>query len=363
MRTLRAPTAPGIVAGGIAAAIAVAAPALAAGDGWRVDHHPQPAGLALSGVFTASAHEAWVAGTQLGKGHIGTGVTDSTAVIEQWNGSRWTTVAGLPRIAEPVASLNAVGGSGASDAWAVGDTISAAGSAAGLVEHFSGSAWTAVPSASAPGATLTTVSADSPSDAWAGGFTSTGPLAEHWNGTAWQVTTVPAPPDADSLTSIFAISAADAWAVGSGHQPGYGGGSFSFLEHWDGNGWSLVSTTATGTVLTGITGTGAGDVWAVGNTSSPAGPMIEHFNGTTWAQMAVPAAGQNLAAIAALTPRDAWAMSEDGLLAEHWNGSAWKRVDTAPYLPAGFSLTSMSGVVGGPLFAVGNTGILEQPRP
>lgn len=356
----------GLAAGALAATVVAvpAGPALAAASGWRVDHHPQPDGLSLSGVFTASAHQAWAAGTRLGHGTTSTGVTDATAVIEQWNGSRWSLTTGLPHIAEPVAAFNALGGTGASDVWAVGDTITSAGATAGLAEHFDGSSWTVVPSASAPGATLTAVSADSPADAWAGGFTASGPLAEHWNGTAWQVTTMPTPADARELTSVFATSPGNAWAAGVGREPGYSGGGFSFLDHWNGSRWSLVSTTAPGTVLASLGGTGAGDIWSLGSTASPAGPLVEHFDGTAWSQVADPAAGgQNLAAMAALTPRDAWAMSGNGLLVERWNGTAWRRTDTAPYLPAGFGLTAMSGVSGGPLFAVGGTGILEQPRP
>jgi hypothetical protein len=352
----------GLAAAAFAVTVAAAGPALAASSGWRVDHHPQPAGLSLNGVFTASASQAWVAGTQFSS--TSTGATDSKAVIEQWNGSHWTRTTGLPHLTQPTAALNAIGGSGASDVWAVGDTITAAGAEASLAEHFDGSAWTAVPSAEVPGGTLTAVSADSAADAWAGGSTSAGPLVEHWNGTAWQVATMPAPAGARALTSVFVVSADDAWAAGLGRQPGYSGGGFSFLEHWNGSRWSLVSTTAPGTVLTSLAGTGAGDIWALGSTASPAGPLIEHFNGTTWSQVADPAAGgQFLAAIAALTPGDAWAMSANGLLAEHWNGTAWQRTNTAPYLPAGFGLAGMSGVTGGPLFAVGGTGILDQPQP
>jgi hypothetical protein len=343
-----------ILAAGTAAAIAAASPALAAGSAWRVDHHPQPAGLALNGVFTASPQQAWVAGTRLGRGHISTGVTDSTGVIEQWNGSRWTTTPGLPHISAPVTSLNAISGTGVTDVWAVGDTITSAGTSHGLAEHFNGATWTVVASPRMAGTSLGTVSADSPTDAWAGGSNSSGPLAEHWNGTGWRVTKIPSPPDAHTVESIDATSPTNAWALGLGSVPGYSGGAFSFADHWNGSHWSLAFTTATGTVLTGLSGTSASDMWAVGS------GLIEHFDGTAWTQVANPA-GQNLAAVAALSPGDAWAMSQDGLLVEHWNGSSWAQTATAPYLPAGFSLRSMSGLAGGPLFAVGNTGILEQP--
>jgi hypothetical protein len=90
--------------------------------------------------------------------------------------------------------------------------------------------------------------------------------------------------------------------------------------------------------------------------------LIEHFNGKTWTQ--VPNLGGDLAGVAALSPTDAWAMSFDGKLTEHWNGTAWQAVSTAPNLPAGFQLgqdsggdhpgaPAMSGMAGGPLFAVG----------
>jgi hypothetical protein len=126
-------------------------------------------------------------------------------------------------------------------------------------------------------------------------------------------------------------------------------------------------------VTEAISGSSPSDVWAVGKIVNGATrPLIDHFNGATWTQVKSPAVtGEDLAAVAALSPTDAWAMSADGELAEAWNGTAWTTVPTAPNLPAGFQMGNtgqfggpdMSGVVGGPLFAVGDNGILEQPHP
>ena len=87
----------------------------------------------------------------------------------------------------------------------------------------------------------------------------------------------------------------------------------------------------------------------------------------------------DLFAVNALSADDVWAIALDGSFTEQWNGTTWNSVSPAASIPAGFSVgggflwggNSMSGVPGGPLFAVGgNSGggnneatILEQPQP
>ena len=114
----------------------------------------------------------------------------------------------------------------------------------------------------------------------------------------------------------------------------------------------------------------ANDVWAVGN-----GGLILNWNGTQWSQVANPAGqGASLAAVAALSANDAWAINLNGSVTEQWNGTQWTAVPPASALPAGFRTSggfisggSLSGLTGGPLFAVGNTDnattILQQPQP
>ena len=77
------------------------------------------------------------------------------------------------------------------DAWAVGEQ----NSNQTVTEHWNGAAWTLVPSPSVTVGTtldtLTGVSAIGRSDVWTVGYTtlqnSDQTLAEHWDGTAWQI--------------------------------------------------------------------------------------------------------------------------------------------------------------------------------
>ena len=138
----------------------------------------------------------------------------------------------------------------------------------------------------------------------------------------------------------------------------------------DGTQWSIVSLPASGT-LHSLSAVSANDVWAVGNNG-----LILNWNGTQWGQVANPARqGAALEGVDALSANDVWAINLLGTVTEQWNGTQWTAVPPASALPAGFRAAggsgtggSLSGLTGGPLFAVGNNGdnqttILQQPQP
>jgi hypothetical protein len=132
------------------------------------------------------------------------------------------------------------------NAWAVGSDANHS-----LIEHRNSAlAWSVVPSpANEPaGGELDAITAVSANDIWAVGHSRSGsvgnafePLIEHWNGTAW--TLVPSPSVTagnaqDTLSSVSAIGSSDVWAVGAALQ------NFSvnqtLAEHWDGTAWQIV---------------------------------------------------------------------------------------------------------------------------
>jgi len=353
------------VAGGVAAALIAASPALAAGT-WQVDSSPNPAGSTfsqLTGTFAASHTEAWA----VGQTRVAASGNGFETLIEEWNGSTWSIVPGAPASAS-ASSLNGVSGTGPSDIWAVGQNSSTS-----FIEHWNGQSWSQVasPASDPPDSQLNAVSADSPTDAWAGGSamnannTGLTPLIEHWNGTQWSVS--PGAINSGRILSIAAISPADVWALAAAA----GKGSPAVIERWNGSTWSIVSLPVTAT-LHGLSAVSANDVWAVGN-----GGVILNWNGTQWNQVANPAGqGASLDAVTALSANDAWAINLNGAVTEQWNGTQWTAVPPASALPADFrtagGLTfggSLSGLTGGPLFAVGNTdtdnqtAILQQPQP
>ena len=174
------------VAGGAAAALIAASPALAAGT-WQVDSSPNPTGSTFSQLnssFAASHTQAWA----VGQTRVAASGNGFETLIEEWNGSTWSVVPGAPASVS-ASFLNGVSGTGPSDIWAVGQNAGTS-----FIEHWNGKSWSHVasPAGEPPDGQLNAVSADSPTDAWAAGSAMNAndqvvPLIEHWNGTQWSV--------------------------------------------------------------------------------------------------------------------------------------------------------------------------------
>jgi hypothetical protein len=174
------------------------------------------------------------------------------------------------------------------------------------------------------------VAAVSATDAWAVGSypppsigAPSRTLIEHWNGTAWTQMPSPNPARSAELSGVAAVSATDAWAVGSYSSAGISA-QRTFIEHWDGTAWSQVpSPRSGGHYLYAVAAISPTDAWAVGS-------LIEHWNGTAWKQVPLqyPAGFAGLYGVAAVSATDAWAVGADrrGTLVEHWDGTAWKLV-------------------------------------
>jgi hypothetical protein len=214
----------------------------------------------------------------------------------------------------------------------------------------------------------------------------------------WTVINPPDPPGTTfaTLNSVFAASPAQAWAVGEVRGPASGDSFNALIGKWNGSTWSIVPGANVGpatstTPLYGVSGSGPDDVWAVGQDSaiSPSdvwalgrvgtgdqrdrSNVMEHWNGSQWSVVTLPASGL-LNSISAVSASDVWAVGNGGLT-EQWNGTQWNSVPPAASIPAGFSLSgfgsSLGGVTGGPLFAVGGSNgggnnevtILEQTQP
>lgn len=192
------------------------------------------------------------------------------------------------------------------------------------------------------------MSAVNGSDMWAVGWAVTSdqgtvPLAEHWDGAAWQVTRTPLHRRRPfgNLDAVSAPAPDDVWAVGASSVTQYGSGR-ALAEHWNGKRWQVIPTNTYGfgtSELTAVTAAAPDDVWAVGYyyDSGGSGTVIEHWNGSAWTVVdhANPADAYlaSLSGVSAVAADNVWAVgsyldqsSNDVTLVEHWNGKRWQPV-------------------------------------
>lgn len=374
--------------GGVAAALATAVLAApwavqqaAAGSclpaGATPSISPSKTDNALRGVTSVSACDVWAVGS-FQAGQV------AHTLIEHWDGKTWSRSSSPnPGGSTGDSELLDVSAVSASDVWATGSFSTAAGVARTFVVHWNGSKWSRVASPNAGGAsignTLASIDARSARDVWAvGSFgdvsTSNGgsssgsgsggsgtssvdyvsPLIEHWNGTRWTRVAAIASPSAE-LTSVSALGARDAWAVG---RIAGSSGSQALTLHWNGTRWVRVAGArlAKFATLTGVAGVAHDNVWAVGTTqSSSGGPanLVEHWNGTRWVRIAAPTPGGagtfNLLMNVTVTPRGSvWVAGNSFNLSTgavhgytlHRSGTSWTR--TPVRTPAGASGTAAS---------------------
>jgi hypothetical protein len=209
------------------------------------------------------------------------------------------------------------------------------------------------------------VSGVASNDVWAVG-TMRGPdnpdfgeqFIEHWNGQSWSV--VPSPTvEGDALNSVVAVSANNVWAVGAVAPEG----ANALVEHWDGTSWSIVSNSVIAGAgrLSSVSADAVNDVWAVGEAGNGGAPLL-HFNGTTWSQLPGPPSSMEANAVVALSPTDAWAVGKKQYEAanyrvafrasiEQWNGTSWSIVSSP--LTNNSSLNGIAAISASDILAVG----------
>lgn len=223
---------------------------------------------------------------------------------------------------------------------------------------------------SAAGA-LSGVAAVSASNAWAVGSTGSQAaekvLMLHWNGKSWARLTSPKIlVGAGALSAVTVVSAKDAWAVGT--TSGAIGSGHALILHWNGKAWSRVTGVPTiPGQLNAVTAT-ASSVWAVGTFLSPTviAPLIMHWNGKAWSRSSIKLNPDSqsesvLTGVAVTAAKTAWAVgyTSQGIpsaVLAHWNGSRWNTTDTSFPFKTGIQ-RSLNGAAAGPhgtAFAVGS---------
>ncbi|GLY85756.1 hypothetical protein [Actinoallomurus iriomotensis] len=140
---------------------------------------------------------------------------------------------------------------------------------------------------------LSGITATGPRDAWAAGYCGTtgAPgvwgtyvgLIEHWNGRRWL--RVPTP-QAQSYTSVVAVSPRDAWATaGPSHAPGI---SPPAAIHWDGHRWSPAADGLPRNAAFEALAVTSSGVWGVADTGDASSPFLVRRQAGSWSRVTVP---------------------------------------------------------------------------
>jgi hypothetical protein len=293
----------------------------------------------LNGITVISPSDIWAVGAFYPS--MRDGFYHSFTLTEHWDGKKWTTVPSPDPPGPAHTGLEGVTSITTDDVWAVGSFQSDTEPRRALIEHWDGKKWSIVANPNTPTlgvGELRAITAISPDNLWAVG----GYWIEHWDGRAWTI--VPRPnvtgeyTVTEQLESISAISTTNIWAVGSYRINGPGSSKILIL-HWDGKSWSRSPVPSTDleqfSVLHGVVTLSNGEAWAVGEhtTYSPNAEiqvksLIMHWDGKQWSIAPSPNPGirNNLTAVAARSPNDIWAVgnsNDQTTILIHWDGRAW----------------------------------------
>lgn len=242
---------------------------------WTRVEVPEEAGDRFDGVDGIAADDVWAVG--------------SVAIhsrITHWDGRRWTPVP----VEEPVgtsSTLVRVDAVTPHDAWAVGSVQTADAGHRGIVQHWNGHRWSlvALPDTDFGDYFLSAVTAVSPTDVWVAGTASGQPLVLHWNGRRWARAALPRLDGVTaSLEGLSTHSAHELWAVGW-TQTGGVGTRRPLALRFDGNAWTLDTTTPDeyGQMIDAVSW--KGDIWAVGYGVQPS---LYRRHGVRWTSVRTP---------------------------------------------------------------------------
>ena len=201
-------------------------------------------------------------------------------------------------------NLEDLAGTSSSDIWAVGSMDSLEGGFWTLTVHWNGTEWIQVPSPnkSAPGGpvytqTLRDAIAFAPNDVWAVGFYLIGnvkhTLVQHWDGNQWSIVPSPDGPTGDGgLNGISGTSSSDIWVVGEHDNATYYAMAKALAMHWNGTAWSVVlppNPSSWGvSPLNSVLARSPNDVYAVGQWENPTqglSTFVVHWDGAGWTQV------------------------------------------------------------------------------
>jgi hypothetical protein len=288
-----------------------------------------------------------------------------------WDGSRLTVVP-APAASPGYNHFNAVAMAGSSDVWAVGYKTPRYYTTAftALIEHWDGSRWTVVPSPYQGAAELTAIAAVSPTDVWAVGIRTgipQGSLVLHYDGTKWSTVADGHASDNTNLRGVAVTSANGVYVGGS--TTGDNGDRVTFVERWNGTSWTVEPTLSEPEYneFNAIAADPSGTVFGVGWMSPDLGyfAFTERYDGSTWTIEPTPEFGppnSNLYGVVMTSPSQAWAVGYQsghgvGPVIIKWDGAQWS-VDPDPSTTC--CILYGIGRAGNTLWAVGDNLIMRR---
>ena len=318
-----------------AVAVLVAASALAALPAGATG---SPSLTALNSVSCADATTCVAVGTRV------TGALDKT-LVKSWNGTSWSVGISPNPPGKTNAMLNAINCPSSTSCIAVGNYATKTWSRT-LIERWNGTTWTIVAGPNPPGRTFASLyglACPSTTSCIAVGNYSTKSwsrtLIERWNGATWTIDLSPNPPGL-SFAIVGSISCPD---VASCNAVGFfmaAGKTKTLVERWNGSGWAIVASPNPAPGLLEFAGLGSvacvsdADCYAVGFSVTATGvgsrALIEHWNGSTWSidPEPDPAGALDFPALLGVACTDranchAVGFASNKTLIDRWDGTKW----------------------------------------
>lgn len=152
------------------------------------------------------------------------------------------------------------------------------------------------------------------------------PLAERWNGTAWQILDFKTPEGGYNVNpeDVSCVSTTACIAVGY-YQDLTTGKRLTLTESWNGTEWTIKASKNQGTeslnILTGVSCTASNACTAVGY-YGPGHPLIERWNGTEWTLQSPAGTSGQFNDVSCSSATDCMAVGYGGF-AQRWDGSKW----------------------------------------
>ena len=350
------------IASGALATLVVAAAAVAATSGWKVQRSPEPSGAIYStlGGVSCSSRSACTA-----VGQYTTDRTTYSTLAETWNGKKWS-IEQSPTPGGAYGDLLGVSCAGANACMAVGYYQTTAPGVA-LAERWNGKKWSLLHPTIPAGARASGfygVSCTSSRACTAVGYVDEASvyvtLVETWNGTRWSIAHTPNPPHSElsELNAVACTSGNACTAVGEWTQNG-GAPTMAFAERLHGGKWSIDHAPhPTGAIVSEFKGvscvapntcTATGDYEKKPNQSRT---LAEGFNGRKWSIQHTPNptsdANKYLFGVSCTAANACTAAGYtlgnvvwDTTIVEHWNGHKWS-VQRSPSPGSDSDLTGVS---------------------